>query len=221
MTFADKAIKYFSTVEAPGYLPVGISILNPYKNPDVLNCVKSFYKKYFNDSNRRIFIWGINPGRLGGGLTGISFTDPVALKEHCGIENNFGTQKELSSKFIYDMINSFGGTEHFFNSCYLTALYPLAIIKGKINYNFYDEPELFRLLKNEIASSVEEQVKFGSDKRLAVCLGKKNYKYLKEINETFSIFDRIEILEHPRYIMQYKLKKKDDYIKKYIDILKS
>jgi hypothetical protein len=221
MTFADKAIKYFSTVKAPQNLPEGICILNPYSSPDVMSCVSSFYKKYFDDNNKRIFIWGINPGRFGGGLTGISFTDPVALKEHCGIENNLGSQKELSSKFIYDMINSFGGAGEFFSSCYLTALYPLAIIKDNTNYNFYDEPRLYLSLKNKIAASVESQVNFGADKRLAVCLGKKNYKYFKEINDEYSFFERIEILEHPRYIMQYKLKKKEEYIEKYLDILKS
>lgn len=221
MTFADKAIKYFSAIKAPANLPDDISIVNPYKNQEVTDCVNQFYKKYFNDNNKRIFIWGINPGRFGGGLTGISFTDPVALNEHCGINNNLGTQKELSSKFIYEMINSFGGPALFFASCYLTALYPLAIIKGKTNYNFYDEPELYMSLKNEIISSVEEQFKFGAEKRLAVCLGKKNYKYLKEINDELSFFERIEILEHPRYIMQYKLKKKEDYIKKYLDVLTS
>lgn len=221
MTFAQKAIQYYSEIKAPAKLPDGINILNPYTNTDVMNSVKLFYKKYFNDKDKRVFIWGINPGRFGGGLTGISFTDPVALREYCGIENNFGTQKELSSKFIYDMINTFGGPEQFFASCYLTALYPLAITKGKTNYNFYDEPGLYHSLKDEIKSSVQGQVNFGAEKRLAVCLGKKNYKYLKEINDNFSFFERIEILEHPRYIMQYKLKKKDDYIQKYLSILKS
>jgi len=221
MTFSEKAIKYYSNIKVPGNLPDNIKIINPYSNPDVLKCVKNFYEKFFNDNNKRIFIWGINPGRFGGGLTGISFTDPIALKEYCGIDNDFGSKKELSSKFIYDMINSYGGTGEFFNSCCLTALYPLAIVKGNTNYNYYDEPALYGLLRGEIVSSIKAQIDFGADRSFAVCLGKKNYKYFKEVNDKNNFFEKIAILEHPRYIMQYKLKKKDEYINKYISCIKN
>jgi hypothetical protein len=117
------------------------------------------------------------------------------------------------------MINSYGDTRQFFNSCYLTALYPLAIVKGSINYNYYDEPALYSFLREKIVSSIRTQVNFGADISFAVCLGKKNYKYLKEINDEYNFFKRIEILEHPRYIMQYKLKLKDEYIKKYLSAI--
>ena len=108
-TFAEKAIKYFTNLKSPINLPPKIYIANPYESKEVKRVVKKFFIKYFNDNNKRIFIFGINPGRFGGGLTGISFTDPVALKDECGIENNLGKHKELSSRFIYKFINEFGG----------------------------------------------------------------------------------------------------------------
>lgn len=220
-TFADKAIYYFNSLKPQGNLPEDITILNPYKKPEVMAVVQTFFKKYFNDSKKRTFVFGINPGRFGGGLTGISFTDPVALQDECGIENILGERKELSSKFIYKMICEYGGVEKFYSDIFITALYPLAIIKDGKNYNYYDTPALFGLLKSQIKISVKKQFEFGARKDFAVSLGKKNAKYLKEINDELRLFDEIKVLDHPRYIMQYKLKMLDDYIAKYIKTLTS
>ncbi len=219
-TFAEKAISFYLNFSAPGNLPHSISVMNPYENDEVKSAVKKFFRKYFDDNKKRIFIWGINPGRLGGGLTGVAFTDPVALKEHCGIETNLKAATELSSRFIYRMINAFGGVEEFYSKCFLTALYPLALIKNNKNYNYYDDEELFNILKDDIVQSMQKQIKFGAERKLALCLGKKNYKYLKIINEELKFFRQIEIVEHPRYIMQYKSKTAEDYIRKYLKYLK-
>ena len=80
MSFANKVIKYFLDLNSSLRLPASVSLVNPYKNSDVKKIINVFYKKFFNDNNERVFILGINPGRFGGGLTGISFTDPVALE---------------------------------------------------------------------------------------------------------------------------------------------
>jgi len=103
-TFANKAIKYFLSLKTTMNFAPNIQILNPYEKKEVKRVVNIFFKKHFDDTNNRTFVLGINPGRFGGGLTGIAFTDPVALREECDIENNLGDKKELSSKFIYNMI---------------------------------------------------------------------------------------------------------------------
>jgi len=69
--------------------------MNPYKALGIRNYVESFFRKYFSDNNKRVFVFGINPGRFGAGLTGITFTDPVALAEFCGIQNNLPQNREL------------------------------------------------------------------------------------------------------------------------------
>ncbi len=87
-TFAEKIIRFYFNLEKPIDLPDKIKIVNPYSDNAVKKTAKKFYNKFFNDSEKRFFIFGINPGRFGGGITGINFTDPVALREHCRIENN-------------------------------------------------------------------------------------------------------------------------------------
>lgn len=110
MSFSTKAIKYFCGLEAPKLNSLDVKIINPYNGAEVNQAVKKFYTKFYSDENDRLFMIGINPGRFGGGLTGISFTDPVALREQCGIENNLGNRKELSSKFVYSVAEKYGGT---------------------------------------------------------------------------------------------------------------
>src|SRR5215470_4039968 len=114
MFFSEKAFSFFSSLNLQLPSSLHIEVLNPYKNPEVKKCVVEFFTQYFNDDRKRIFILGINPGRFGGGLTGISFTDPVALRKICGIENNFGNKRELSSEFIYIMIEEYGGVKKFY-----------------------------------------------------------------------------------------------------------
>jgi hypothetical protein len=216
MSFSSKAIKYFCNLKTPHLKSSGVEVINPYEKDDVKEIVKKFYSKFYNDSNERIFVIGINPGRFGGGLTGIAFTDPVVLREDCGIENNLGNRKELSSKFIYQVIEQFGGVQKFFSTVFLTALYPFAIVKNGKNYNYYDERLLFDLLRNDIVENIQRQVKFGARRDLAVLLGKKNADYFLPINEEHKFFKKIITLEHPRYIIQYKLKQIDSYIKQYL-----
>jgi len=218
-TFAENAISYFIKLKTPSKLPSGVQILNPYANDNVQSAVKEFYQKFYNDDRKRIYILGINPGRFGGGLTGISFTDPVALRKHCGIDNQLGNKEELSSKFIYEVINHFGGMKKFFSHFFLSAIYPLALIKDGKNYNYYDDENLFLSLKPQLKVSIKEQIKFGANRKVAICLGKKNAIYLKIINGELGLFDSIEVLDHPRYIMQYRKKKIDYYIIQYLTVL--
>lgn len=217
LTFADYAIDYFIKLKTPTKLPSGVQILNPYEKDSVKSAVREFYQKFYDDDRKRIYILGINPGRFGGGLTGISFTDPVALKKHCGIDNPFGNREELSSKFVYQVINRYGGINKFFSDFFLSAIYPLTLIKDGKNYNYYDDKRLFTFLKSHLNTSLKEQIKFGADRRIVICLGKKNADYLKIINSELGLFSQIEVLDHPRYIMQYRRRKLEYYLDQYVN----
>ncbi|MBP1682690.1 MAG: hypothetical protein H6Q27_253 [Ignavibacteriaceae bacterium] len=219
MSFSSKAIKYFCNLETPKINSSGVKIVNPYKRVEVNQAVKKFYTKFYSDENDRLFMIGINPGRFGGGLTGIAFTDPVALREYCKIENKFGNRKELSSKFIYAVIEKYGGNDKFFSKVFLSALYPFAIVKDGKNYNYYDEKILAENLRPDIIWNIKKQIDFGARRDLAIILGKKNADCFISINDECGFFKKIISLEHPRYIMQYRLKKADKYIDKYISAI--
>ena len=215
-TFASRAANFFLNLPPQHGLPKNIQTMNPYETEEVKNIVIEFYKKYFSDNNKRILALGINPGRFGGGITGISFTDPAALEKHCGIENSFDKKREISSEFIYSFITKYGGVEEFYSRCFISALYPLALIKDGLNYNYYDDKKLYKILKPIIADNVKAHLGFGTRRDFVICLGRKNSLYLKEINEEYNFFEKIIVLDHPRYIMQYKRKTMDKYLEEYL-----
>ena len=97
---SDRLIRfYLERPEVPD-LPPGIELMNPYRNEEVRRIVTRFYECFYADTNPRIPLVGINPGRFGAGITGITFTDPIRLATVCGISNTFSKRQELSSVFI-------------------------------------------------------------------------------------------------------------------------
>lgn len=216
MTFAEKAITFYRQLQpSPEPLPHSVEVMNPYDNVQTNDIVIRFYQKYFADNQPRGLILGINPGRFGGGVTGISFTDPGNLQNYCGITHTLVGKSELSSQFIYACIEAYGGVDVFYRQFYLGALYPLALVKDGKNYNYYDSTEVYTALKPAILDSLQKQAGFGS-KKDSICLGQKNYTYLTELNNQIQLFDQIHVLEHPRFIMQYRQKEKNAYIDKYL-----
>jgi len=165
---------------------------------------------------------GINPGRFGGGITGIPFTDPMRLQNICGIENNFKKKYELSSVFIYEIIKKFGGAEKFYNKFFISAISPLGFTKHNKNLNYYDDKQLESSIKNFVIDSIKQQLKFGINTNVVFCLGEgKNLAYLTRLNNEMKFFEKIIALPHPRFIMQYKLKRKQEYIDRYLRELQS
>jgi hypothetical protein len=81
MTFGKKVLEFYRNLDfSVSGIPDGIEVMNPMMEEQVQQYNEQFYSKYYNDTNPRIFLIGINPGRFGGGLTGIPFTDPISGK---------------------------------------------------------------------------------------------------------------------------------------------
>jgi len=222
MSFADKIITFNTQLKYQGNLPEGFQVLNPYlNNPETLKVMRRFYHKYYNDNNQRKFIIGINPSRNGAGVTGIPFTDTKRLKSVCGIEMKSAHTHEISSVYLYDVIEAFGGAEKFYHQFYINSPFPLAIIrrtKGNnwVNANYYDDKNLFTHVKNFMIASLKDHITLGLNTDEVFVLGVKNAYFIKKINEEMNFFNKITVLEHPRYIQQYKSKEKQLYIDKYL-----
>ena len=229
MTFADKAINYYHNLTYTGKpLPQGIRVMNPFKeDAQVMQIVDAFYHKYYNDNNPRHLVLGINPGRFGSGLTGIPFTDPKRLQSECHIPYTGKVTHEPSSVFIYEMINAYGAPEMFYKHFYINSICPLGFTsidaKGKEkNYNYYDSSELTAAVKDYIIWNIEEQIRLGVNAETCFCFGTgKNEKFLRKLNNEHRFFKNIVVLEHPRFIMQYKMRSKQFYIDKYVDAFRS
>ena len=218
MNFAEHIMKFIKHLQFNIDLPDGIEVMNPFKDKKVLAICKQFYEKYYADNNKRWMIIGINPGRFGGGVTGIPFTDPIRLHNECCIENDCARKQELSSLFIYDMISACGGPEMFYKKFYFTSVSPLGFTKGNKNLNYYDDRQLEKSIEKFVINCMEKQLKFGIQTNVIYCLGEgKNFSYVSKLNDKYKFFDEVIPLSHPRFIMQYRLKRKGEYITKYQD----
>jgi len=227
MTFADRVNGFNRKLGLSARLPDGIRVMNPFiENPEILESSSIFYKSFFDDNFPRRLILGINPGRLGAGATGIPFTDSKRLSAMCNISLRSVSTHEPSSVFVYDLIHRYGGVGKFYRDYFISALCPLGFVrrseKGNwVNCNYYDTDELYEAVRPFILQTLKKQIDFGVDRGTCFVLGKKNANYLKRINQEAKFFEHLVVLDHPRYIEQYKAKQREDYISEYLNLLTS
>jgi len=211
-------LNFYKRLEPDFGLPDRIKVMNPFNDPVSWKLVTSFYDKFYKDDRQRILIFGINPGRFGGGVTGIPFTDPICLQELCGIPNDLAKKPELSAGFIYKMIEGYGGVHKFYGDFFITALSPLGFTRDDINLNYYDDKELMKNSKPFIVDCIRKQLQtLNTTNELCFCLGEgTNYKIFSKWNEEEGFFRKIIPLPHPRWIMQYRRKKVDEFVQMYV-----
>jgi len=224
MTFADHVIDFNTNLQYTGKLPKGIRIMNPFREqPQVMDIMQQFYRRFYGDHHKRQIIMDINPGRLGSGSTGIPFTDTKRLQSVCGISISGIQTHEPSSVFIYDVIAAYGGPEKFYHDFYFASVSPLGFTAVKadgseINYNYYDSAELTKAVYPFMVENIKKQLAFGIDTSVCYCLGTgKNSQFLIKLNEKEGFFQKIVPLEHPRFVMQYRAKRKQEFIDKYLE----
>lgn len=220
MFFGEKVTSFLFSLQLPFKLPKDVGVLDVYQQPNVQLACTRFYQKFYHNHHQRHLLLGINPGRFGGGVTGIPFTDPIRLANNCLISNEFTKQKELSSAFIYDMIATFGGPETFYQQFYISSVSPLGFVKQGKNLNYYDDKKLMKKIESFAADCIQTQISFGINTNICFCIGEgENLKFLTRLNEKYKWFGSIKGLPHPRFIMQYKVKQKEAYIAHYLQTL--
>ena len=219
-TLATELISFYRQLKPPS-LPGEIEVLHPQPDHQVMDVVKKFFTKFYDDHKPRRLMLGINPGRFGAGVTGVNFTAPRQLKQYCGIDHSWGNGTELSAEFIYEMITAYGGTSAFYSDYFIGAVCPLGFMKGGKNINYYDDKRLMQAVTPFITTTLEQQVKMRFDNSICFCIGEeKNYQYLSRLNEQHHFFRQIISLAHPRFIMQYRRKRKEEYIADWLQALK-
>lgn len=226
LTFGQRVLAFNASLNLQAPLPAGISVMNPFRHNDcAIPASEAFYTKFYDDHNKRFAILGINPGRFGAGITGVPFTDPNHLRECCGIDiPACGKAHEPSSQFIYEVIEALGGPARFYGCWYINSLCPLGFTirtdRGEKNYNYYDNSALEKAVKPFIIKTLREQIALGLFSDRCICLGTgKNAEFFRNINEEYGFFGEIIALEHPRWVIQYRAKKKGDYVRKYAEVL--
>jgi hypothetical protein len=217
MNWADNLLHFYSNLQPPR-LPKNIQWLHPQQEEKVIDILQKFLHKYYNDNKPRQLILGINPGRFGAGVTGVNFTAPRQLTDILKIGHHLKMQSELSAEFIYTMIEAYGGVRKFYNQFFIGSVCPLGFIKEGKNINYYDDKNLLKIVEPFIVDCINRQVSFNVDRTTCYCIGgEKNFKYLQKLNNQHTWFENIVPLPHPRFIMQYRRKKLDEYVQLYLE----
>lgn len=220
MKLSQKLIDFYLHLQPPQKLPKGIEVLFPHAQPEVKGIIKAFFTKYYNSNKKRGLIFGINPGRLGAGITGINFTAPKQLSSNCGITHSFKESSELSAEFIYEMIEVYGGPAAFYTDWLITPVCQLGFVKQGKNINYYDDKMLLKAVTPYIIQHIEMVLSMGFAQVHCFCIGEdRNYTFLSSLNEKYNWFEKITALPHPRFIMQYRRKEKEKYISLYMAAL--
>ena len=155
MRLADQIIDFLFNLRFHFKLNRGVEVLDVHKDEEVRKACISFYRKFYNDNKERHLLIGINPGRFGGGITGLPFTDPIRLENDCGIKNNWQKKQELSSVFMYEMMEAYGGVKAFYKDIYISAVSPLGFTKDGKNLNYYDDTQLKEKIKPFVVDCME------------------------------------------------------------------
>jgi hypothetical protein len=218
-TFAQQLIHFYKHLKPPD-LPPGFEILHPHPDQQVMQVVQAFLKKFFDDTKPRKIMLGINPGRFGAGITGVNFTAPKQLRENCAIGHPWGNGSELSAEFIYEVIAQYGGPNKFYSDYFIGSMSPLGFVKDGKNINYYDDKNLQTAVTPFITDTIQQQLKMGFVTNQCICIGgEKNYKFLRTLNDQHGFFKKIIPLPHPRFIMQYRRKQKQEYVNEWLAVL--
>ncbi|MVN77666.1 DUF4918 family protein [Hymenobacter sp. HMF4947] len=222
--FAARLLHLLSSFPLPpAPLPGAVEVRGSFQDPAVAAILTQFAQKYYVADTQRVGIFGINPGRFGGGRTGVAFTDPVALTTICGITHDLPKQRrELSSEFVYKFIEALGGPAAFYEHFFLSSIYPLELTHAGKNYNYYDSSAVTKALWPDMRLSLTRQVKELDLRRdVAVSLGRRNGEFLAKLNAELGLFERVEVLDHPRFLMQYRRRYLAENVARYVEVLGS
>ena len=110
-----------------------------------------------------------------------------------------------------------GGPAAFYQHFYLGSVYPLVLLRQGLNYNYYDSAASVKALWPDMRESLRRQVQdLGLRTDVAVSLGKRNSIFLQKLNNELGLFERIVVLDHPRYLMQYRRRELDKNVAHYV-----
>jgi Domain of unknown function (DUF4918) len=222
MTQAAAILEFYSALRPRFPMAEDISIMNPYQEPETWKLASRFYEKFYADKKPRSFLFGINPGRHGAGVTGVPFTDPIRLAGECGIANDWKKKGELSSEFIYTVIGAYGGVEAFYRRYFFTAMSPLGFVRQGKNLNYYDDKELLRAVEPFVLQCIRRQLETMPTYPTCYCLGEgANYSWFRRFNEKHGFFREIVPLPHPRWVMQYRRKRVKEFVELYLSRLRA
>lgn len=211
-SFGNQVLEFYRTLPRPRVTSAPVEWIDPYNTPEVCRCMEAFYGRFYGDDRPRLFVFGINPGRFGAGLTGIPFTDSHALANSCGIATSLPQWQELSATFIHWVVQEWGGADAFFGHAYITGVCPLGLLLRGANFNYYDDRSVLSELEPFLVDAIRRQSAFGARSPPVVIGPGRHVQVRQRLKAEHRFFDELRAVEHPRLIMHYRRTQADQFV---------
>jgi Uracil DNA glycosylase superfamily len=218
-TFADRVLAFYERFGGWADSEGRLVATSPWESAKRRQALTTFCRSFYGDNEDRTFCLGINPGRFASSSTGVPYTDGYALAEVCGIPNEFSKTRELTAGFFNDVVVAFGGAHEFYQRIYAGAVFPFELLFEKGYINYYD-PVAWEKVQQKIETYIQEMAAFGSNGRVVILGSGENADKFSALNGRLGLFQNVSVLEHPRYIAQYKPSERDKFVEKYVRVLR-
>ena len=88
------------------------------------------------------------------------------------------------------------------------------------NINYYEMKNWRNDLLPAVEKELEKHLSWNVNRSKVISIGRgENAKVLKEINDRRGWFEEVVALPHPRWILQYRRKRKDEFLEEYLRAL--
>lgn len=156
--------------------------------------VREFFARYYGSAGPRVALVGINPGRFGGGKTGLPFLDPPAVSALLGRDLPGGGER--SARFLWEVIAA-EEPERFFDAVFITNLSWFGFARDGRNLNMDSLPAA---AQSAIETNFIREMEFVRP-RAVMPLGGWVERRLRRMREVGALnVPILTTLPHPRYV---------------------
>ncbi|MCE5361045.1 uracil-DNA glycosylase family protein [Candidatus Igneacidithiobacillus taiwanensis] len=174
--------------------------------------LEAFWQHYVPDPLPQTVILGLNPGRFGAGQTGIPFVDFRSLSALLPEASLPKQDSEPSATFFHRVVQHIGA-EKFYRMFYVSNVSAVGYLRDGKNCNYPDLPELAR---PTVARNFAEEMGLLRPKRI-IALGREVEASAQALFPDGSV--RISHLPHPSWIMTYRLREAQSWVRRYAQML--
>ena len=172
----------------------------------------AFWQHYVPYPLPQTVILGLNPGRFGAGQTGIPFIDFRSLSVLLPDAELPKLDSEPSATFFFRVVQQIGA-EKFYREFFVSNVSALGYLRNGKNANYTDLPQVAQQI---VARNFAEEMAALRPKRI-IALGREAEASAQELYPDGSV--RISHLPHPSWIMTYRLREAQSWVRRYAQML--
>ena len=173
---------------------------------------EQFWQQYVPEPLPQTVIVGLNPGRMGAGLTGVPLLDFRSLTNLLPDARLPRNDTEPSANFFHRVAQHIGA-EKFYRQFYVSNVSAVGYLRDNKNCNYHDLPDAAQQI---VEQRFRDEMAVVAPKRI-IALGREVEATVQRLYDDGAI--RISHLPHPSWIMTYRLREAQSWVRRYTQML--